>query len=214
MVKKTTRGRWVFFLLGVFGVAIVGLHQWAPIDQWPGRLITRDDSPTKADVIVVLMGSVVSRAEKARELYLKGVAPKILWVKNESGREVELHYRLNDGDAVLAYLSSYGVPPSSLVYFDDSAVTSTHEEAERIFSLLGAMEPRPEKIVIVTDWYHTSRSYFVFSRQKPSWLEIEMAAATSPTSRPEVWYRYEGAFLATFTEYLKWTYYLLNEVLF
>ena len=199
-------------LVAIVVVLLLGLALfWQPLLKLPGQLITRDDGgPEKADVVILLLGSSYSRSKHAASLYHEGKADRILFGRVEKTEMERLGFSLNDAETSRKVLAHFDVPESVVDYREDIVVTSTRDEAKAYLDLLAQETPRPKSVLVVTDWYHTSRAHWIFEQVNEGRFAIETSAATLPTSHPDAWYKHEGAFLATFSEYLKWTYYMIH----
>lgn len=91
--------------------------------------------------------------------------------------------------------------------------TSSWEEARYhrayLEALLDQQPTLPRRIVLVTDWYHTSRALWIF-RKVFNGSGIVVEAQPVGAEWVEKWWTEEDAFLAVFNEYLKWAYYLVK----
>ena len=130
-----------------------------------GRLLYHDDPLERADVIVVLAGSWLTRVAEAGDLYREGWAPMIV-LSRELPDRGEQALRANGidvpgvTDVQLGALSSMGVPRSAIDVLDPQEATAT--EAARIAQLAAARGWRT--IIVVTDKLHTARSRLVITR--------------------------------------------------
>ena len=203
--------RWkiLALLVLVFTAAGVTLRQrWGEPALWPANVLIRDDAFAQADAIVLLMGSVVSRTYHAAKLYHQGRAEVIIFAHTADDEAERYGFRMNDGDATARLLSTLNVPPSAIVYLQDAAVASTQDEAQVIGQYL-ATRGRPQTIIVVTDWYHSSRAGWVFDHLPPA-VRVSVSPAFFGENIPSNWYRREEPFLNVFNEYLKWVYYLVR----
>ena len=118
---------------------------------FPQKLLTLDNGPVKADVLVVLGGGMNERPERAAELFKEGVAPKVL----VSGR--------GDCEANAQCLVKNGVPEGAIISEDNSA--STLENAKFSVPILRQLGAR--RVIIVTSWYHSRRALACFRHFAP-----------------------------------------------
>jgi len=82
LIKVSTRARLALLLLVAILLAGVSMFRGA------GLWLVRPDSPARADVLVVLSGSMPYRAEQAAILFHKGFAPEIWITRPESPAEI------------------------------------------------------------------------------------------------------------------------------
>lgn len=128
-----------------------------------GPLLTVRDAFARTDFIVVLGGDGPSRAARAADLWLSGLAPRVL----VSGDGDCLHIR----DAMVVA----GVPRS--VIATECLSGNTRENAQFSAALLSQAEIG--SATIVTSWFHSRRAVASFTRACPriAWL-------SSPTEPP------------------------------
>lgn len=120
----------------------------------PGAAVRRDGRPS---------GALARRTEHAAALWLRGVAPRIVFTggATEGGP--------SEASVAAAHAEALGIPPEARLLEETSA--STEENALGASRLLGACS-----VLIVTDSYHSLRCRRVFGRRFPS---VEVA-----TTRP------------------------------
>lgn len=198
---------------------VAALGGLPPILRLPAQLLCVCDAPPDAfyEAIVIMMGEPEGRrVEAAAKYFRQGAAKRINIVQPESTLYEE--YGVLPGQASLAkdLAVRLGVPEDRIhvIYGKDMArASSSFEEARYHLGYLQGEAPEStparRKILLVTDWFHTSRARWIFRRVfAGSGIDVDAAAA-----RPEwvaKWWTDEYAFLGVFNEYLKWTYYLLK----
>lgn len=119
--------------------------------------ISAADPLEKADVIFVF-GGLPGRAEAAIELWKQGWAPKIFFTGNKASYMEEVDMTEAEYDAKLAIEN--GVPHDCLILEKESR--NTPENVINSLPLFHAMDPLPEKIILVTANYHMLRAYMTF----------------------------------------------------
>lgn len=127
------------------------------------------DHPGKADVIVVLGGDGPSRAARAADLWLQGLAPRVL----VSG----------DGDCywIRKGMIEGGVDPGAISVECESG--TTWQNAAFSAPILEKMHAHTA--ILVTSWYHSRRAISTFAAASPevSWLSL-------PVERSQTLWRY------------------------
>ncbi len=139
-----------------------------------------------ADVIVVLGGEPVVRAEHAARLATNGLAPRVI----VSGR--------GDCESNRRVLVQRGVSSKSIEL--ECASRSTQENAVETVKLLRAQ--KCQRVIIVTSWFHSRRALSSFRKYAP---EIEFLSAPVPRTKP---WKFERGYIAS--EYLKTVAYALR----
>lgn len=124
--------------------------------------------PQNADLIVLLGGNARERAPVAARLYREGWAGRILISGNRSECE-------DTGELLVRN----GVPASAILYEIHSTTTQTNGWNSR--AIIAQMHVR--RILLVTSWYHSSRSFRIFRKYLPDDVQI----VSVPTEAPAVW---------------------------
>lgn len=143
----------------------------------------------KADLIFCLGSNDVRVAERATELYLQGLAPKILF-SGSIGRLTE-EWTEAEADVFAKVAISMGVPSQDILI--ENTATNTGENISRGYALLKERGLNPQKIILVQKPYMERRAYATFMKQWPG--EKVTIMATSPQIPLE-----EYALDATFRE--------------
>lgn len=176
-----------------------------PILGAVGGWFTVEDPPARADLIYVLNGDgpSMTRPEMAADLYLRGLAPRVV-IARAADPPARLHGLYpNDTDVNLGVLRQRGVPDTSLeqiVWHD--GVTSTRDEA---LALRDYLERRPaERVLVVTTAYHTRRARWLVRRAlRGRDVEIRMIPAPHPDFDERTWWHQEEGLLLYFAEVVK-----------
>lgn len=180
-----------------------------------GHWLIRNDRPEPgAAYLAILMGdSTPSRADAALALLKADPDTRLLLAHDRAYGFVKAGLRKGDADLYSAYLLQNGIEPSRLVLIPDCDNTSTLEEAQCVLTFLQGEGPLPERLTVVTSWYHTSRAGWLFEKVwQGTNTKIEMTPAMPEGFNPDQWWRGEDSFLAVFDEYLKWTYWLTKSL--
>ena len=150
----------------------------------PEALLRVDSGEVRADALVVLGGRAPERCARAAELFLAGVAPKII----VSGAEDAL-----DNKRVLV---NKGVPAAAIEVERNSK--TTRQNARFSIPLLRAIGAR--RVIIVTSWYHSRRGLHCFQHYAPD-IQFFSRPAYSDDSRSGWSLRPTGRYVRL--EYLK-----------
>lgn len=129
-----------------------------------------DDSPEKADAIVVLAGNI-HRAETAARLWREGYAPVVL-ISN-CGREERDMSQVNTYKAVLR---AAGVPDSAMRALPGLAMRTYHEAAN---IARWAKQTDADAVIVVTDACHTRRAKWL-CRNERDLAPIRLLAVACP----------------------------------
>ena len=186
-LAQRARGCLVVVAATLAAVAVLGFVVYelrAPLLTRVGGLLYHEDELEPADAIAVLSGGALDREVETADLFAAGYAPVVVLTRTpEPAVIAELQARgLDVGTQLerrLDYLEALGVPREAITVLQ-RPVESTHAEAELIAEWAEAREI--ERIIVVTDGYHTSRSRLVFARilrDRPT----EVLVRPSSTSR-------------------------------
>ena len=172
--------RWLAVAAVAFLVLVVVL---ATCDE---QILSVSSKLQTADVIVVLGGEPVVRAEHAARLATNGLAPHVII----SGR--------GDCESNRRVLVQRGVSSKSIEL--ECASRSTQENAVETVKRLRAQKCR--RVIIVTSWFHSRRAWSAFRKYAP---EIEFLSAPVPRTKP---WQFERGYIAS--EYLKTAGYVIR----
>ena len=136
-------------LVLLFVVALIASS--AVLFVWPGQ-----DSPARADAVVVLAGSKKPRLDKALGLMRRGVAPVLVISDGRDPTWPEAN-RLCDGQASFRVVCFHAEP------------YSTRGEAETLARIARARGWR--SLAVVTSTYHIRRAKLLFERCFPGRVE-------------------------------------------
>jgi uncharacterized SAM-binding protein YcdF (DUF218 family) len=169
------RARWVSIVIAVFAVIVVLAGLWF---AFAGRLLVREDSPTRADAVVVLSGDPLGDRLRAGGR---------VFAETASGRFVMF---LEGGDSVYdprddayRFLRRVGIDDDDVRGLPSQ--TSTAEEAA-VFAAY-ARECEWRKVTVVTSPYHTARAGWLFRRALGDDVEVITVASDDPYDAGEWW---------------------------
>ncbi len=133
-----------------------------------------DQVPVPSDVIFVLGSHDLRVAERAVELYQRGLAPYILF----SGKRGALtqHWPVTEAERFAALARERGVPAGHIL--TEPEATNTGENIRYGHRLLQERDLRPERMILVQKPYMERRTWATFMKQWPG--EAVEIAVTSP----------------------------------
>lgn len=168
----------------VLFVCIILLALLAVFFRYAGVGIVASDSPEKADLIIVLMGSGPDRILGAVDLYNQGYAPCIMMVENwQPGYELLESRDVNlPRDAELAAMVGVelGVPEETFIILPGDA-RSTQDEALIVTQYLKEQQMEINKVLLVSSKFHSRRSAKIF-RWALTDLDQDVKVLSCPTS--------------------------------
>lgn len=147
-----------------------------------GKCLVDEDSLEKADVLVVLMGSVSDRIFHAVDLYEKGLSEKIIFVRSYrpcKAEQVKRNVQI-PGDAQISknVAVSLGIPAKDIVILEAEA-KSTQDEALAVKTFL-EKTPSVNTMILVTSKYHSYRAKKIFKKAlKPLQREVKILSSPS-----------------------------------
>ena len=174
------RRRFSLFALALFAVLIVLLVLTRTIWLgWMGELLVHTETPSHADVVVVLAGDPFGhRILRAAELVKQGYASKVL-VSGPGGA-----YDLHECDLAIPFVVRRGYPASWFLPAPHSG-HSTEEEVQALFPVLQKLHAHT--VLVVTSDYHTRRAWRTARAQWPR-MDVHMIAADDEFFSPSGWW--------------------------
>jgi uncharacterized SAM-binding protein YcdF (DUF218 family) len=144
--------RWILalILLAVTVTAVVVL-------RGAGRWLIREDPLARADVIVVLSGSMPYRAEEAAQVFKMGYAPEV-WVSHPEGpgadmKQLGVHFT-GEEEYNRDVLISQGVPETAVRILPHEII-DTEQEVEEVSQEM--RRTGKHSVIFVTSMQHTRR---------------------------------------------------------
>lgn len=174
------------------------------LGQMGGWLIYQDKLE-KADAILVLGGGRSERILEGAKLYREKYANYMMM----TGEFEEImsgpvyHWALQGRKLA----SRHGVPWDRMIPIIDSK--STHDDAT--LSLAECREHNFKSLIVVSEPYHTKRSFYVFKKVfKNSGIKVMIYPVQDSWYTRDNWYFSEKALISTIEEYIKFVYYKLK----
>lgn len=181
-----------------------------------GVWLVKEDMPQRADVMVMLMGSIPDRVLQTADLYNSQVAGRVwivepdrktTWILEERGV-----FLPSNSSQVHDALVILGIPSDSILIIDGDA-TSTQGEAEFVRDQL-LTHRGCDTLLLVSSSSHTRRAYKIFEAAlKP--LEEPISLYCCPSSyttfTPRGWWKSKDDIQDVLMEYMKFTNFVLFE---
>lgn len=119
--------------------------------------VVDNDILKSSDAIILLEGDGLNRYQKAVELYIQGIAAKIVF----SGNITDYEYGSFPFSDVLPYILKEGVPADAVIHEDKSL--NTREQAVEVVRM--AMANGWKRLILVASHEHQYRAYLTFLRE-------------------------------------------------
>lgn len=162
------------------------------------QYLSQEDKPEPADIILAFGAKTPARAEKAIELYKKGLAPKILF----SGRGASFvdNVTETEADNYAGIAREAGVDESALI-LEREAITLP-DNVRRSFNMLDEMQISYKRIILVNSPYSQLRGYGYAEKYSPVGTAIfRVNCETKNTLREDKWFETEEGIKAVIGEY-------------
>lgn len=206
----TKSGYWVLSILAILMVASVGGCRRA------GKWLVKENTPVRADAMVLLMGNFPDRVLHAVDLYRSGTAGKVLIAEESMGPFSTLEARgaeiLSNTEQARNASVALGVPPGSIIVLPGEA-RSTMDEAIIIRNYINSM-PDTDTLLLVSSASHMRRASMIFNAAfRKSDRPVYIACSPSSYSgfNPEKWWRNREEVQAVMYEYIKIVSFVLFE---
>ena len=194
----------------LLAAAIFGVAGWLTGPAWLPSVasVLIDENPLrKADLIVVLSGSIPDRPRAAADLFLRGFAPRVLCASSQVPELLAAAgHPMTQAEISAAVLRRYGVPDRAILVVNRS--TSTFEELSIVRDAMRSHGWK--RVILVSSPTHLRRIRITWDRLSPRGGPVAILRATPYSAfHLETWWRYERDLIAVQNEYVKIAYYLL-----
>jgi uncharacterized SAM-binding protein YcdF (DUF218 family) len=175
--------RSVILVLAVILTAVVLLLLRERVLQFGGDFLIASERPKAADLIVVLGGDFYgARVDRAADLVTQGYAPRVLISGPPYGTPPR-----PEGEWAIERLAKNGYRADLFVSFGHAAASTPDE----ILALCGELKRRhAQRILLVTDRYHSRRSAFTFALICPE-ISVRSVPASDEKFNPRDWWTRE-----------------------
>jgi len=204
--------RWFMRAVGlavVSGLLLFLLHPFVlPGYAW---LFQKQNATKGADAIICLSGGRTTRVPESLRLWNRGFAKQLfvtaVKAKNKEFQKLELS-NLGFASAVTERMdlnATWELLPSL-----SGGATSTFDEAEDALAL--SLEKKWNRIIIVTDEFHTRRAHYAFQKIfEGSGVKVEVAGAPNELFSIEDWWKSDRGIMAYFGETIKFPVYFFSS---
>ena len=204
--------RWFMRAVGlavVSGLLLFLLHPFVlPGYAW---LFQKQNATKGADAIICLSGGRTTRVPESLRLWNRGFAKQLfvtaVKAKNKEFQKLELS-NLGFASAVTERMdlnATWELLPSL-----SGGATSTFDEAEDALAL--SLEKKWNRIIIVTDEFHTQRAHYAFQKIfEGSGVKVEVAGAPNELFSIEDWWKSDRGIMAYFGETIKFPVYFFSN---
>jgi len=209
------RGKLIFLIIvALVIIQLIASHQ--RILMALGRYLVYQQSPQRADVIVILANwdDTVIRARGGADLYKSGLAKTIFVPRMErmEGQE-EITQRgitiPENRDVLITILQGLGVPLSA-IETSVQEVTDTWDEAQEVSTFIG--EKGYTTALLVTSKYHSRRAYLIFKDALKGKATVISVPSPYDSSDPEMWWKQNKDLKRVILEYQKLLVYYWRKV--
>ncbi len=181
----------------------------APILRAAAGLWIINETPVRADAIVIPGGGLQNRPSAAARLYNRGLAPKIVIFRVQPGPCVRQGLTPTEQECTRQLLIAEGVPAEAIVEIGHD-VASTRDESHAIRDW--ANTANPASLLITTDPFHTRRLRWIFERNlKDSDTSLTITTAPRKEYTPDNWWTTESGLIDFQNEIIKSIYYRISD---
>jgi uncharacterized SAM-binding protein YcdF (DUF218 family) len=169
-----------------------------------GNFLIVEDTLHPADVIHVIAGEDY-RTEYALQLYEQGLGRTLFF----TGGWCEIHHYKHGEHAQELSLGA-GVPPEAIAS-DDSEVTSTYMEVERLKEWIQRSPSPIRSVIVVSDPFHMRRARWTYAKVLGDQIQLQMAPVPfDRTPYQRTWWKDRESRNNVREEYSKFVYYLFR----
>lgn len=169
-----------------------------------GDFLVVEDDLRPADVIHIIAGDDY-RTDYAIQLYQQGYGKTLFF----TGGWCTIHNYYH-GRHAQEYSLAQGVPLEAIV-FNDSTVTSTYSEAERLKEWIENNPTSVHSVIVVSDPFHMRRVQWMYKKVLGDNIEVQMApVAFELTPYNRIWWKDKDSLKYIQDEYKKYIYYIFR----
>ena len=167
-----------------------------------------NETPEKADAIVVLGGGMQYRPFAAAGLFKKGFAPKVLIMDAKTSPTGEMGITQPERSIAFRILKESGVPENAIETVGRE-VGSTYDEALAVRQWAKANGAK--RLLIATEIFHTRRVRWLFRKvMKHEQVDIRIVAVEPPEYGANNWWKRELGLINFQNEWVKLPFYWIK----
>jgi uncharacterized SAM-binding protein YcdF (DUF218 family) len=214
---KITYRRWLW-VLAPLSIVLLVIILSGPILRTMGRLIVVDETPSRADVVVVLNTGVeyYPRLIQAADIYRLDLVDYVVINgnrKTDTLREFEAQgfkpccpWYANS----VSILNMFGVPADKNIPISIEDAYDTVSEADAVGREL--LKKKWTTVIVTTSKYHTRRAKFIWQKMYVDRLTISMVSAKSDPYDPHKWWKDGRQIRWLLAEYGAWVFYWWKDL--
>jgi uncharacterized SAM-binding protein YcdF (DUF218 family) len=181
-----------------------------------GNFLIKKDPTEKADLIVVLSGDLWARANEAADLYNKGLANRILLLRELKRKGAEELQKMG-----IVFPESYQVNkrvlmkkgvPERAISISNKEVNSSFQEASFINEYLNTHQWK--SVIVVTSKFHSRRACRTLKTISNGEKKVICSPSRYDPFSPETWWTERRQARALFFEYQKLIFYTIYLLLY
>lgn len=168
-------------------------------------MLVHSDTPEKADLVVMLRGSLFDRSMQTAELYNEGYAAKV-YLPRVLSDDLPAQFAtfgvhiIDDQTKLRNIFIQTGVDSEDIILSMLAPGGGTIGEARRVKKDIEDMDDI-KSIIVVTSWFHTRRSHRIYSSIfKGSGINVQVVASRYGNNNPSNWWHYRYVTLNVLTE--------------
>ncbi len=206
------------FLISLVVIIIFSFSFREQILNKIGLFLLIDMKPEKSEMIIILRGDRnYSRTIEGVAMFKDGLADQIV-ISTALNDNLSLKLKSlgvtlpSQQEQIASILTQMGVPKDRIILDRQSPGGGTLGELKRIRNLIKRKDC--SKIIIITSWYHSRRSYLMCKRVfKDDNVKFFIVATKNDISSSSNWWKYRYETINVIEEFPKLLFYYLNSIL-
>jgi uncharacterized SAM-binding protein YcdF (DUF218 family) len=191
----------LFALLGLVIILFLSREQWL---LFVGDFLVVEDTLQPADVIHVIAGDDY-RTDYAIQLYKEGYGKTLFFTGGWCTRHQYRHGEHAEQRSQAQWVTQ------DRIAFDETTVTSTYMEAERLKEWISHRSTPVHSVIVVSDPFHMRRVRWTYQKLFGEDIEVRMAPVPfSLTPYQRSWWRDSSSSNYVKEEYTKYFYYIVR----
>ena len=199
----------IYALLIVLGILVLLIVFHVPILSSYVRLFEVEDVSKGADAIICLSGGRLTRVPKALKLWEEGYGDSLYLTEQKPSKSEFNDLELSNLEFASEVAKRMRLNVNwSMLPSKSGGATSTFDEAEDVLAF--GIKNKWERIILVTDSYHTGRALLAFEKVfKGQEVKLQITGARNEIFNERNWWKTDSGILAYFSETIKYPIYWL-----